>query len=283
MNKLCSYCQVEKGLSDFMKCSRKKDGVGSWCKDCSRIHAKEKHVENREKNNQRARAWKLNNPEKVINYTQKWRLEHAEEIRNYSKTYAGANQEKIKAYRERTKELKAIKSKIYRQEHREQSRITRNAWIAANPEKKRDAQRRWRATNPEKNRENIRRANHKRLAIPKNKISSNISREIRASMKGQAKAGRHWETLVNFTIDHLKRHLEKLFTPEMTWDNYGTYWHIDHKIPIAVFNFEKPEHIDFQLCWSLENLQPLQATKNLSKGCKLSKPFQPSLAMAVGG
>jgi len=95
------------------------------------------------------------------------------------------------------------------------------------------------------------------------------------------KAGRQWETLVNFTVDQLKQHLEKLFTPEMTWENYGTYWHIDHKIPIAVFNYEKPEDIDFRLCWSLKNLQPLEKIENIKKKDKLEKPFQPSLKIAV--
>jgi len=88
------------------------------------------------------------------------------------------------------------------------------------------------------------------------------------SLQKGMKAGRHWEELVNFTIDELKKHIEKLFTPEMTWENYGTYWHIDHKVPIAVFNFERPDDIDFHLCWSLKNLQPLEASKNMSKGAK---------------
>jgi len=67
----------------------------------------------------------------------------------------------------------------------------------------------------------------------------------------------------------------------MTWENYGTYWHIDHKIPIAVFNYEKPEDIDFRLCWSLKNLQPLEKIENIKKKDKLEKPFQPSLKIAV--
>ena len=109
----------------------------------------------------------------------------------------------------------------------------------------------------------------------------NISRAMHHSIK-KSKAGRHWETLVNFTIDQLKMHLEKLFTSDMSWENYGSYWHIDHKTPMAVFNFNKPEDIDFRLCWSLKNLQPLAAKENIKKGTKLEKPFQPSLLLQVG-
>ena len=117
--------------------------------------------------------------------------------------------------------------------------------------------------------------------MPKGKLSSNISRAIRFSIKKNSKANRHWEMLVDFTIDQLKKHLEKRFKPGMTWENYGSVWEIDHKIPIAVFNFEKPEDIDFRLCWSLKNLQPLDASENVRKKDKIIKPFQPSLLMGA--
>jgi 5-methylcytosine-specific restriction endonuclease McrA len=62
----------------------------------------------------------------------------------------------------------------------------------------------------------------------------------------------------------------------MSWDNCNE-WHIDHIIPKAAFNYEKPEDIDFKKCWALKNLQPLWAKENHEKKDKLLKPFQPSL------
>jgi len=59
----------------------------------------------------------------------------------------------------------------------------------------------------------------------------------------------------------------------------GNAWHIDHKVPRSVFNFDKPEDIDFSKCWCLSNLQPMWAKENIRKRDKLSAPFQPSLAM----
>ncbi|GAG78004.1 unnamed protein product, partial [marine sediment metagenome] len=53
--------------------------------------------------------------------------------------------------------------------------------------------------------------------------------------------------------------------------------HIDHKIPVSVFNFSKAEHMDFKKCWALKNLQPLWAIDNQTKNAKLKRPFQPSL------
>ena len=107
------------------------------------------------------------------------------------------------------------------------------------------------------------------------RLSQNISRSIRQSLSN-GKNGYHWEGLIGYTLDDLIKHIENQFQDSMTWNNYGE-WHIDHVIPKAVFNFTKPEHIDFKRCWSLDNLQPLWAKDNLSKQAKLSKPFQPSL------
>jgi hypothetical protein len=35
------------------------------------------------------------------------------------------------------------------------------------------------------------------------------------------------------TIQEYKEYLEPMFTSEMNWDNYGTYWEIDHIHPLA--------------------------------------------------
>ena len=149
-------------------------------------------------------------------------------------------------------------------------------WKKANAEKKRIDDAKWRAANPEKVKEYRKRVAMKHVVTTKSHLNTVMRSNIRQALNG-AKAGRKWESLVSFTADQLKKHLEKLFKPGMTWENYGTHWHIDHKIPIAAFNYSQPEHIDFKLCWSLVNLQPLEAKENLSKRDKLNKPFQPAL------
>lgn len=146
----------------------------------------------------------------------------------------------------------------------EKRKKTTQIYRANNKEKRNATNRRWRKNNP---------------PTLKNKLNYSISRGMNGSLATGSKNHRHWETLVDFTIDQLKKHLERLFEPGMVWDNYGIYWEIDHKIPIAVFNYEKPEHEDFKRCWSLKNLQPLELSKNRAKGRKIEKPFQPSLML----
>ena len=65
----------------------------------------------------------------------------------------------------------------------------------------------------------------------------------------------------------LKAHLEALFLPGMSWDNYGySGWHVDHIRPIASFDLNDPEQ--FAECFHYTNLQPLWAVDNMAKSDK---------------
>lgn len=72
--------------------------------------------------------------------------------------------------------------------------------------------------------------------------------------------------LVGCSLEELKSHLEKQFDSGMSWDNYGTYWHIDHIKPQAAFQiFDRNERTQ---CFHFSNLQPMESSKNISKGAK---------------
>lgn len=156
---------------------------------------------------------------------------------------------------------------------RERAKERRNR----DPEKPLEATRRWRKKDPQKTRQQYKEYNKKRRSVPKGRLNSNISTAIRASLSGN-KNGFHWESLVGYTLEDLKFRLEKQFAENMTWNNYGKKgWEIDHKIPIAAFNFETPTDTDFKKCWALKNLQPLWSAENIRKQDKVDRPHQPSL------
>ena len=83
-------------------------------------------------------------------------------------------------------------------------------------------------------------------------------------LKGQ-KEWRKWESLVGYKIEDLMKYLEKQFNDKMSWDNYGSYWEVDHIKPKSLFHYEKPESEEFKKCWALNNLQPLEKTANRKK------------------
>ena len=96
-----------------------------------------------------------------------------------------------------------------------------------------------------------------------------MSRVINHFLHGR-KNGRSWEGLVDYTFKELKIHLESQFKEGMTWDNYGRNgWHVDHRIPVSLFNITGVKSKGFKACWALSNLQPLWQKDNLEKSNKL--------------
>ena len=85
------------------------------------------------------------------------------------------------------------------------------------------------------------------------------------SFLGISKGGRRWEALVGYTLKELMAHLETQFKEGMTWDNYGSHWHIDHIRPKSWFIYESVNDEQFKQCWALSNLQPLEADINHTK------------------
>ena len=112
------------------------------------------------------------------------------------------------------------------------------------------------------------------------KLSVLMSRGILQSLRNSGgKGGKHWERLVDYNANELEAYLKSTFPEGMTWDDFlEGKLHIDHKIPLSVFNFNSPNDIDFGRAWSKKNLQFLKADDNLRKSDKLEAPFQPSLS-----
>jgi hypothetical protein len=77
------------------------------------------------------------------------------------------------------------------------------------------------------------------------------------------KKGRSMD-LVGCTTAELVKHIECQFSHGMTWQNYGTVWHIDHIRPLASFNLL--EESEQRVAFNFANLQPLFALENQMKG-----------------
>jgi hypothetical protein len=101
------------------------------------------------------------------------------------------------------------------------------------------------------------------------RLRHNVRRSILSHIKRGTKNNRKWQDILGYSTVDLVRHLEKQFTPEMNWSNYGKYWHIDHITPMSWFKFTTPDCEAFKKCWSLSNLQPLEAKANIKKSNKL--------------
>lgn len=104
------------------------------------------------------------------------------------------------------------------------------------------------------------------------RLRHNVSSSIRTALRS-AKGGKRTFNHLPYTPQELKTHLERLFEPWMSWENYGgksndnkRTWHIDHIIPHCEFPYTSLEDQLFVECWSLNNLRPLEKKENFSKG-----------------
>lgn len=77
--------------------------------------------------------------------------------------------------------------------------------------------------------------------------------------------------LLDCTRDHLLMWLEANFDDSMTWDNFASYWHIDHVIPVSFFDNTNQEQQ--RLCFHWSNLRPLRKELNISKSNKIDEAY----------
>ena len=237
MKKICSKCKELKEFSEFYKCKYFKDGLQYKCK----TYTKEFYLKN--------------NKEIIKKCNKTWFEKNKERVKKQRQNYYRINIEEIKA-----------KNKEYRKNNKETIKQRTKKWYINNIENVKEYKRKY-GKNP-KNKEN---ANLRYKLRYDNdfvyRLNYAMGSAIYRSLKGN-KVGRHWEDLVGYKLNDLKQHLEKQFKPDMNWNNYGK-WHIDHIIPINLWIFESYNDIEFRLCWSLANLQPLWAVDNLLKGIKI--------------
>lgn len=161
----------------------------------------------------------------------------------------------------------ALQAGIRRKKNPEKYRAYDNKWSKENPEKSRARQARYAAKHPEKMRAKWKRHQRKRLDTqPAFRAVRNLRRRIGDFLNG--KCTKNSTELLGTDLAGLKLHLESLFKPGMTWENYGPNgWHIDHKLPCASFDLALKEQ---QLaCFNFKNLQPLWALENRKKADRI--------------
>ena len=160
------------------------------------------------------------------------------------------------------------------QKERQYKRAYAKLWYQRNKDKKLFYSSLWRKNNPNKVKEYRARHNkHKytfeqreekrRNSLLHRRISANLRNRLKGFLFGRQSLERP-NVLFGCSVSRLRLHLESLFHDGMTWDNYGTYWHIDHIKPLAAFNLmdakQRAEASHYL------NLQPLEAKKNIAKG-----------------
>jgi hypothetical protein len=94
------------------------------------------------------------------------------------------------------------------------------------------------------------------------KLSYLIRARFNVIVKNKFKNNLYIE-LIGCSISNLKQHLESQFLPEMSWDNHGVIWEIDHIKACASFDLTDIEQQ--KECFYYTNLQPLFKTTEIAE------------------
>lgn len=180
---------------------------------------------------------------------------------------------KNKKYREKNKEILNIQSKKYYKNNKDKITKQKRTYNKENKKAINTYKREYK--------------NNRYKTDIQFRLKENISARIRTSIKKSKSLKKNrTNELIGCTIPQLRLHLESRFLPTMSWENYGTEWHIDHMKPCSSFDLTDIEQQ--KLCFHYTNLQPLWATTriiddieyigNLNKGDSIITEYKRKIA-----
>lgn len=112
---------------------------------------------------------------------------------------------------------------------------------------------------------------------PERKIVHNLRRRLRDIVHECDSLSSR--SLIGCSPKFLHEWIAGQFKRGMTWENYGTKWHIDHIIPCAAFNLADSNQA--RMCFHYTNLRPLFTDANMKKRDSIPVGHQPELAMPL--
>lgn len=253
MNK-CYRCKETKPLEEM-------SATKGFCKPCKKAYTKEYNLKHRDKIRESRKVYTEQNKELIKQRAQNTvRKKQSPEV---CKAYKERNKEKIRlARKEYNSKLEVReKKKLYNRERAEKLRLSKPPKVKKEkvikvkpPVKTLEERRVWRRD------------------YKKRRMATDISFRIRVNLSKRLyyALGRNYVKsastiqLLGCNVKFLKSYLESKFLPTMTWDNYGTLWHIDHIIPCASFDLSDSKQQN--RCFHYSNLQPLFALTTIING-----------------
>lgn len=153
------------------------------------------------------------------------------------------------------------------------------SYIWNQPQKKSEYNKEYRLENRDKLNENCRqyhKKNFETLKIKKKKyikerlkndpafkLRKNTARRIIYALQGIDKSD-FTLNLLGCSCEFFREYIEKQFTQDMSWDNYGNHgWNLDHIIPVSHFNLLDPEQQ--KKAFHHTNCRPLWATTKIAR------------------
>lgn len=271
MTKICRMCHEEKDIENFTRVSKNSENRIARCKSCRNKRTKEladkKFLENSHFTcgvcHETVEAKDFGRRNKCKKCQKQEYYDNKESIRRNQKAY----EERIGS------EVLKQRQVEYKKNNLEKSRETKRK----NREKYKDRYREMaRKTKREKKEEYKARHQERLKTDPNYKIKRAFRSRFNCALllKGHKKASKSLEIL-GCSLDELRKYLESLWLPGMTWENHGSgpgFWEIDHRLPCNCFLFVNPEAQ--KICFHYTNLQPLWWEDNQNKSDKILSDYK---------
>ena len=103
------------------------------------------------------------------------------------------------------------------------------------------------------------------ICNPAGHLAGVVSARVRDALRGNKEMSS--QEYLGCDILTFQKHIESQFTEGMSWKNYGSEWHIDHKLPLKYQQDGQPptlEEVGKRLHYL--NTQPMWASENIAKG-----------------
>lgn len=230
----CTKCNIEKELAKGKR----------WCKDCKNEYERQRRKKNPEsivENNKKERERYYKKKLQIANVIIDPMKNKLCSICNKEKTLDNFYIAKCKGtIRSMCKECNSDKRKIYYQNNREKT---------------------------------IEQTNKYKVERMKTDIVFKLERRLRCriyqAFKAQSneKTNRTWK-YIDCNPIYFKKWIEFQLYDNMTLENYGKFWHIDHVKPCSSFDLSNPEEVNE--CFNWKNLRPYKSEKNLQKSSKIN-------------
>lgn len=223
MEKICTKCKVIREIDLFHIKKESKDGYCPHCKECEKIQKLKYYLNNKDKFN----IYKEKNKNIIKENRKNWYLKNKEKVKEYNQI----NNDIFKIYRKEYNIKNKEKSKKYQKENKNHFNEYRQNRYDTDPK-------------------------YKLKLLLRGRLYEMLKKQKSPKNESALK-------LVGCSINEFKKYIESLWKVEMTWENHGKIWELDHIKPCDSFNLLLRE--EQQECFHYTNFQPLFKTTSIAE------------------
>jgi hypothetical protein len=184
-------------------------------------------------------------------------MKTSENRKEYNGEYYKKNREKI---------IEQVKN--YAMIHSQEKKEYLKKWRFEN----KDYMRKYRFENKEKINADLRKSRKEKRANDINyRVYNNIRSRLHSAMRSKnvMKNNKTLE-LLGCDLQFFRSYLEKQMCGGLTWDNYGSIWWFDHRIPTSWFDLSTLD--EQKKAFNFKNYKPMLKLKNISKQDRFAEP-----------